>query len=708
MHGTNIPWYIHQKRLYLLDFQLPDPEDQAIIGQPPPLIAWNAREVTRQLRDAGVQGVYMHAKDNQGNCYYNTLVGHKHSALGDRDLVKEFTEELHRNDMLALYYVQLSRERRSSLHPMHQARRADGSHHILANEAPYMPSDEGSQVACLNGPHRDYILAIVRELTENYDVDGYWFDCFGWWGRVNPCYCEFCRAKYIEDTGLPLPDEKDKTSDAWRRYLAWRRRLNTLILGEVVQTVKSRKPWVTVTHNGSAHAFFFQEAISDCDDYVSHEFHYNDGHGWLSQECKELAALKPGRPFEVEVWRFFNRVNNMSRGYQVRTRAALLTEMYTVLAHGGLVQYYDQVNPDGTLDGRSIAVMKECFDEVKKREEWFVGYTPTAYAAIMWSKETEAFAQPEQAKIHAEDREGFHHALIERHLPVQIVTGRGLHLPSLAEFKAVVLPSTICLSAADVASLDAYVRHGGGLVVTYRSSLADERGRPQENMLLCDLLGVDYLEPLGYLYSYIQMEAKHPIAGNLTLGWPMSVWEAPQVKVAVRDGEAIARIVKPMRGFPMGHPPLEVSDHPAIVVRTHGKGRVVYFASPIGAVYSRYGHPDNKAMIAEAVRWAAGINPVVTVEAAATVEAMITEKPDSEVTVVHLVNRTAAGPVRMRAAVIEEALPAVDVRVHIASSKRPAKVHLQPGQVEPKLVGQGPWTVTIPRVDLHTAVVIQW
>ncbi len=54
----------------------------------------------------------------------------------------------------------------------------------------------------------------MKELAERYDFDGYWLDCFGWWGRVNPCYCDDCRAKYREDTGSVLPAAEDKESAA--------------------------------------------------------------------------------------------------------------------------------------------------------------------------------------------------------------------------------------------------------------------------------------------------------------------------------------------------------------------------------------------------------------------------------------------------------------------------------------------------------------
>jgi hypothetical protein len=707
-------WFLTTKRFYLLDFQMPDSADQMPIGQPPNLRDLDVERIVRQLHEAGVQALYTHAKDNQGNCYYNTQVGHKHTGIGDRDLMAEFSKHCRAAGMKILYYVQLTRERRANAEELYAARRHDGTPVVLSDQTPQLPSRQERPVACLNGPHREYILAIVRELTANYDFDGYWLDCFGWWGRTNPCYCDACKAKYREDLGSDLPRPDDKESAAWKRYLRWRQRLNTVILHEVIGAIKDLNPRLAVTHNGSGFPIWADWAFCDRDDFVSHEFHYNEGHGNLALSCRKQRALKPGVPFEIEIWRFFNRQHDTLRGYQVRPLPMHEVEMATVLAHGGFVQYYDQINPDGTLDRRSIAVCNDAFDFVRQREEWLTpglgrGARPVPYAGLVWSKATEAHAQPAHARLHTTALEGAHHALMESHLSFALL---GDHHVARDEFhgcRVVVLPSVTCLSDIEASALNRFVEEGGGLVATYRTSLCDEYGQARANFALASLLGANYLEPATYLYSFVQPEVAHPVNDGLELHWPRTLWKTLQVKVAARAGtEAVAQMVNPMRGFHMGHPPAELTPHPSILVRQHGKGRVVYFAAPVDYVYCEYGHPDYKRWLVNAVRWAAGLPPPVEVEAPATVEAVAWEC-DGELRV-HLVNRTAAGPARSRSAVFQEHFPVLDVTVRLGADlgRQFTTATLQPEGRRLDFTRDGETaTIFVPRLDTYSIVVVR-
>ena len=719
-------WFHTTKRAYLLDFQMPDSADQMPIGQPRNLRDIDPQEIVRQLNAHGVEALYTHAKDNQGNCYYDTAVGHKHTGIGDLDLMAEFSKACRAAGMKILFYVQLTRERRAHAEELYAARRADGTPFALTDQTPQLPSREVRPVACLNGPHREYILAIVRELTANYDFDGYWLDCFGWWGRLNPCYCDFCKAKYREDTGLALPEESDKESGSWKRYLAWRRRLNTTILHEVIGAIKAIKPDVTVTHNGSGFNSWTDWAFCDADDYVTHEFHYNEGHGNLALYCRQQRALKPDTPFEIEIWRFFNRLGGMLRGYQIRPLPMHEVEFATVLAHGGLVQYYDQINPDGTLDARSLEVMRDAFSGVRAMEPFLQpglgrGARLVPYCGVVWSKATDGFAQPAHAAAHAQALEGAHHALMESHLPFELLAERQVAAGDFRENRVVVLPNVTCLSSEEAAQLRRYVEGGGGLVATYRTSLCDEAGAPRQNFALADLFGVDYLEPATYLYSFVQPEAEHPVVEGLAPHWPMSLWRMLQLKVRPNSDDVtpVAFMVNPMRGFHMGHPPLELTPHPSVVVREVGKGRVVYIGAPVDAVYAEYGHPDYKRLLVNAVRWAAGGGPPVEVEAPTTVEAVAWEVGElgagGELRI-HLVNRTAAGPARSRSAVLQETFPLLDITIRVPDGRsggssgggRYTSAVAQPGGEALKMRKKGEGAeIVLPRLDTHAIVVLK-
>jgi len=709
--ATGGRWFHTTKRVYLLDFQMPDSSDQATIGQPVNLRNINVPAIVAQLHDAGVKTLIVHAKDNQGNCYYNTGVGHKHTGIGEQDLMAAFSRECRARDMRIMYYVQLSRERRSFAHEAHRARHADGSPVMLDDDTPLLPSREERPVVCLNGPHREYILAIVRELSANYTFDGFWLDCFAWWGRIPCCYCDTCRAKYREDTGRDLPPGPPATDEAWRTYLQWRHRLNALIYEEITDAIRAANPQVTITHNGATQVYA-NDGFYDHDDYVSSEFHYDEGLGRLSLNCRKKRALKPGVPFETEIWRFFNRLGDTLRGYQIRPLPMHLTEMTTVVAHGGFVQYYDQINPDGTLDARSIAVMKAAFAEIARREPWLAAGEPVPFAGIVQSHGTETYAQAEHVRLYRTALMGAHHALMEAHLPFDLLTDRQVARGEFGTRKVLVLPNIVCLSDAQVAHLRAFVEAGGGLVATHRTSLCDEHGRPRPDFALADVFGIQYREPLSYLYSFVQAGVAHPVTEGVALDWPMTLWKTPQLKVAkdaARDAQVLGTVVYPMRGFHMGYPPQEVTDHPGIVAHTYGKGRVVYFPAPIDAVYGEYGHPDYRQLLVNAVRWAANAPVPVEVQAPLTVEAVSWLQGGGERLVVHLLNRTAAGNARAVSAVVQEVIPVHNVVVRVQTGQPWTKATLQPSGVVLRVETPLPGTmaVTVPQLDIHEMLVFE-
>ena len=731
-------WFEERKRVYLLDFQMPDSADQMPIGQPANLRAVDPADIVRRLHRAGVQALYVHAKDNQGNCYYDTRYGHKHSGIGERDLMREFSAACREVDMTPLYYVQTSRERRGGLVASYAARNADGSAVMRTSAPPLVPARDEGPVICLLGPAREYIKNIVRELAQNYDFDGYWLDGYGWFGRTMICYCDTCRERYREDSGQELPPKVNKRDEGFRRYYHWRQTMNRRALHEIIATIRAVNPELTVTHNGSGFQVYADAHINDCDDYVTREFHYQEGYGGLALWCRMQDAFTPDRPYELECWRFFNTGvqgdasigdaggaavaaggagrAHMVRGYQVKPVPMLFTEMATITANGGFVQYYDQCRPDGALDQLSLDRMQAAFDQVRAREPWLpdgaAGQRRVHYADVVWSKRSQDFAQERHARAHVAGLEGVHEALLERHLLHGVVTERRIAEGQAGSPRVLVLPDVVCMSDAVAAGLRRFVAAGGGLVATYRTSMADELGRPRENFLLADLFGCDYLEPMAFTYSFMRYDATGPLTAGVELGWPMALWHLLQLKVALRPGaEGHGVIVNPMRGMMMGHPPQEDTPYPAAVCHRFGAGRVVYFPQPLGQAYHDYGHPDFRTLLENAVRWAAGEAPPLEVRCPATVEAVLWERPEGSraetgagpVRYLHLINRTPGGPVRTKASVITEEIPVSELEVRTRFPVRRAL--LQPAGQELAVTAEnGGARFVVPRVDIHAVV----
>jgi hypothetical protein len=150
---------------------------------------------------------------------------------------------------------------------------------------------------------------------------------------------------------------------------------------------------------------------------------------------------------------------------------------------------------------------------------------------------------------------------------------------------------------------------------------------------------------------------------------------------------------------------------PAVTIRSHGKGRVVYLAAGFDAAYYLYGYPYHRLLLAGAIRWAAQAPPPATVKAPMCVHAnLVRQAKDGERLILHLfsdLNTTAfhALPnddVPLR----EEAVPIPDIRVTFDPKYRFARVHLEPEgtdlAVEKTREGT---TVVVPRLEVHSMVV---
>ena len=746
-----LPWFRRSPRVFLLDFQMPDPADQLVPGMPDKIFEkLDPEKIVANVAAANVNTLLVHAKDNQGNAYYNSKAAHKHSQIGDRDLMAEFSKLSRAKKLNLLFYVQLTRDRRSFEHDDRKARDAAGKPIVVRREKPLLPNAEEAPVVCLNGPHRQYIKDVLAELSRGYDFDGFWLDCFAWWGRVTPCYCDACKAAYRKDRDREIPTKID--SPEFIPYLHWRRRLNSRLMHELQAHIRAINPKLTITHNGSGVQHWADWDFCDRDDYACEEFHYNEGPAALALTCRQNRALRPTSPFEIEVWRFSNRLgggaNATSRGYQVRPTAALLTEMSAACALGGFPQYYDQVRPDGTLEPLSLERLAPAFKEVARRQPHTFATNdklePLPYAAILWSKTTETFGPPPVRALHQDEMEGTLAALIESHVPAWLLSERDIAAGEFRGAKVLIVPSAEILPRELVAPIEKFVEAGGGLVVTGRTGLRrpsfplinkdeppDATIETLDNFAFSKLMGVDFTGMTETFYTYLTFPAATPttapattkaatapatapsamseLARDLALDFPMSVYESLQALPKPHAGTTVAaHIVTPMRGFHMGFPPHARTDFPALVTRAHGKGRIVYFAAPIGALYKRFNHGDFRQLLLNATTYAAAAPPPVSARAPETVEIVAWRDPAAQQTILHVLNRTGAGLPQGQGQLVHAAIPIHDIRITLPNDLSP-KGHawIVPGQtVIPLTRTDTHSTVQLPAVDVWMTVVV--
>ena len=64
-----------------------------------------------------------------------------------------------------------------------------------------------------------YLAQVVAEISENYAVDGFYFDepSFQSW-----CSCSYCREKFFAEYHQELPVEEDWGDPVFQKFIDWR------------------------------------------------------------------------------------------------------------------------------------------------------------------------------------------------------------------------------------------------------------------------------------------------------------------------------------------------------------------------------------------------------------------------------------------------------------------------------------------------------
>ena len=153
------------------------------------------------LAKAHVTYVNVFAQCNQGFFYYPTKIGKVYPGL-TKDLLGEMVKACHlRGIGVTAYFNAGICVEQLMQHP--EWRKVDKNG---ANTRPYNVYGDDSGLiyrSCFNTGYYDFLKSVVREVIDNYEVDGIFCDCFS----REPCYCENCTRDMLAQ-GIDLNDDK--------------------------------------------------------------------------------------------------------------------------------------------------------------------------------------------------------------------------------------------------------------------------------------------------------------------------------------------------------------------------------------------------------------------------------------------------------------------------------------------------------------------
>ena len=253
----------------------------------------------------------------------------------------------------------------------------------------------------------------------------------------------------------------------------------------------------------------------------------------------------------------------------------------------------------------------------------------------------------------------------------------------LARYEMVFVPNAACLSDAQCAMLLRYVELGGTLACTHLTSVADEYGRPRSDFGLTDVFGASLIEtePTEYPDLYLK-----PTTGAL-------IPQDPQImRTRATGGVVEATTYDRGNRRDLG---------PAVVTNSFGKGRSIYLASGLEAIYEETHMEPVRSYLASLLlpSLEAGQTYRVDFTPGVTPHYMASEKS----IVLHLLADVGDKNIHLKVRGTFFPVEAVTVRLRVRGTIK--SVSLMSSGASPSMKHDGEWiTVTVPRVLTYEAV----
>ena len=554
----------------------------------------------------------------------------------------------------------------------------------------------------------EFMPDVVREITREYDIDAIFANR---WQGHGIDYSEDSRRRFRDVSGYDLPLAANADDPAFQAWLQWRRRVLTDVIAQWDGVVKSERPHASFIPNMSGASlmeFDLSVVARHCPFLVvDHQGRKGLEVAWAAgRNGKRIRATFPDRPVVL--------ITSVGPEEEFRWKDAVTSgeEIQLWINNGtahGLRPWFTKFN--GVVpDPRWVQPVVDAFALQARLEPVLEGMRPTAEIAMVdpsttlrhWAPETRGEAEKQDL--------GFYHALVEARVPFELVSDQVMTTESLARFKLIVLANAPCLSDMQCEAIRGYVARGGSVVAAYETSLRDEAGNERPEFGLADVFGARFVSgPRGIVKNtYVALAADHPL--NEGFGAARRIMGGTRlINVTPDAGAATPFLYVPdFPDLPMEE--VYVRDTPkdaAVIAReTSGGGRVVYIPWNIGEIFWTVFAVDHARLIANAVRWALGTAPCVTVEGAGLLEVAL--RGNARGLAISLFNLT--NPMMLKGPAREVCpLGAQSVSVAIPPGRTRASARLLVAERDlPCTIDSGRLRAVVPRVERLEVLHLTW
>ncbi|CAN7523866.1 family 10 glycosylhydrolase [Rhizobium leguminosarum] len=553
-----------------------------------------------------------------------------------------------------------------------------------------------------------FMPEVVKEIVRKYDIDAVFANR---WQGHGVDYSEDSARRFKDMSGHALPAKPDAEDPAWQAWVQWRRRVLTDMIAQWDDAVKAIRPHASFIPNmGGASLMEFDLSVitRHCPFLVvDHQGRKGLELGWSAgRNGKRIRATFPDRPVVL--------ITSIGPEEEYRWKDAVTSgeEMQLWINGGtahGLYAWFTKFN--GVVpDKRWVEPVADAFGLQAAVEPVLESMKPTAEIAVVDPSTTLRHWAPEERHSAEKHDLGLYHALVEARLPFELLSDQVLTEENLDRFKLIILANASCLSDAQNAAIRAYVDRGGSVIASYETSLRDEFGKKRPDFGLADVLGARYVSGPGGIVknTYVALSGDHPInqgfdGAERIMGGTRLIHAEPSA-----DATTPFLYVPDFPDLPMEEVyAREAPKGAAVIARETGKGgRTVYIPWNIGEIFWEVFAVDHARLIANAVHWALGKMPRVTVKGKGVIDLALRENGEGlALSIFNLAN-----PMMMKGPIRDNyPLAAQTVSVEIPEGRSVAKAWLVVADRAASFsFGNGRAQVEVPGIDRLEVLHLTW
>jgi hypothetical protein len=514
---------------------------------------FDAEAFAKTLGDAHVDYITVFAKCNLGFAYYPTKIGKMYPGL-KVDMLGQMVKACHaRGIRVAAYFNTGIDHEHARLHREWCKVDKEGRVYNFKEKGHWFRD------LCLNTGYGEHILGMVREVLDQYPVDGIFLDCFD----LRGCYGHECLAA-MKQKGMNVYDDTQVADFCWQ--------VTDRFMTTVESLARAKRGNIFILFNGIA----YRRQPT----HIELEVLPTGGWGYEYLPFAIRYARTLGRPYFTMTGRFHKSWGDFGG---IRTRESLLFDLYSSISNAGTCSIGDHLHPRGQLDSEVYRLVKNVYETVQVLEPWTSGARAEAEIVVL---------EPHMAdfpsyRTYTGKADGFTLESIKgatrmlSELKYQFDVSDGTE--DLSKYKVVILADSTRVTKTLKPRLEEHVRRGGAILSSGTAGMTED--------------GTAFaLGGGGLVY-----EGPEPFNPVFLGALPVVAEGMPDMRVAVYQkgiamragpgGEVLARLYKPysnLHAWDYEHetmycPPEKDTGRPAAV----RCGKWIHFSFPIFAGYMR-------------------------------------------------------------------------------------------------------------------------